>query len=305
VLILAAVVVIAFVGGGTAYVLASSGSTQHQAAVGDRASKARINRATHPATAPSTSAPSSRLVLSPARIPPKVDECSQQLTFAQDGNAGPISCSNGALNVVAWRYFASGKHSVMSLGPYATPAQVGDALCTDGPPIPIETSAYQLAALYYGWSFTQNPSAVLTQGGCQWNPTPATAAPAVIPPTTTPPPVPATLPCGPAVTGSGIEPTNIGLGCATGADQLNNISWTTWTATGGAGGTATETSNNCVPDCATGTNTSLPVNVQLSNPGYVNGAYVFQTITVTPLTGPNAGQPGSPVSDPGSAWGFG
>jgi hypothetical protein len=249
--------------------------------------------------------PPTRQVLAPAIVPPKVDECSEQLTFAQDGNAGPINCSSGALNAIAWRYFASSKHSVMSLGPYTTPAQVEDALCSDGPPIPIETSAYQLAALYYGWNFTQDPSAILTNGGCQWNTTPTTTAPEATPATTTPPAVPATLPCGPAATGSGVEPTNITLGCASGVDQLNNISWTTWTATGGAGGTATESSDNCVPDCATGTDTSLPVNVQLSSPGFVNGAYVFQTITVTTLTGPTAGQSGSPVSDPGSAWGFG
>lgn len=136
---------------------------------------------------------------------------------------------------------------------------------------------------------------------------PATTTPTATPPaaisapTTIPPPVPGTLPCGPAVTGSGIEPTNIDIGCADAGVQITNLSWTIWSATGTAGGVGTETTGGCF-NCGPGT--SLQVNVQLSNPGYVNGAYVFQTITITPLSGPNAFQSGSPVSDPGSAWGF-
>jgi ABC-type lipoprotein export system ATPase subunit len=244
--------------------------------------------------APSTSA---RQVLAPASVPPSVDECSQQLTFAVDGNAGPISCSNGTLNVVAWRYFAQDKHSVMSLGPYATPVQVSDALCADGSTIPIETSAYQLSALYYGWSFAEDPSAILTNGGCQTTTTPATSAPRIAAPPTTSRPLPAAPPCG--ITGPVVKPNSILLGCATGADELFNLRWTVWSSTS-AGGVGTASIRNCVPDCQSGSTTTFPVNVQLSNPGYVNGVYVFQTISTYLLS--RVGQAQS-SSDPGSGWG--
>ena len=120
-------------------------------------------------SAPSTTIGTSRRVLPPATIPPKVDECNQQLTFGVDGNASPVRCANGDLNVVAWDYFASNNLLVMALGPYATPGQVQEALCADlhHNTIPIETSSYQIAALYYGWTFALDPSAGLPNGECQ------------------------------------------------------------------------------------------------------------------------------------------
>jgi hypothetical protein len=46
--------------------------------------------------------------------------------------------------------------------------QVSEALCTDlhNSTIPIETSAYQISALYCGWQFGVDPSLVLLNGGC-------------------------------------------------------------------------------------------------------------------------------------------
>lgn len=117
--------------------------------------------------------------------------------------------------------------------------------------------------------------------------------------TTTVPVMPAAPPCGD--TGPVIQPTSIYFGCATGADELFPISWTVWTSTS-AGGVATASINNCTPDCASGTSTSFPVNVQLSDPGYVNGAYVFQTITTIPL---GSGGQSQSSSDPESGWGAG
>lgn len=111
-------------------------------------------------------------VLPPATVPSKVNECRAQLWFGANGNAGPLTCANGALNTVAWHYFASAKPPllVMRLGQYATPRQVQNALCVDiehnHSTIPIETSAYRLAALYYRWRFGIDPTQVLTTRSC-------------------------------------------------------------------------------------------------------------------------------------------
>lgn len=105
-----------------------------------------------------------REILPPAAIPPKVDECSEQLSIGADGNAGPTTCSHGRLNSLAWNYFAKGNPLVMALGPDATPDEITIAMCADlahGSTIPIETSAYDLAALYDGWSFGINPASDL------------------------------------------------------------------------------------------------------------------------------------------------
>ncbi len=57
----------------------------------------------------------------------------------------------------------------MSLGPFATPTQVAQAICSDArhsTEIPIESSAYRISALYYGWKFGIDPTTELTNGGC-------------------------------------------------------------------------------------------------------------------------------------------
>jgi hypothetical protein len=107
-------------------------------------------------------------VLAPATTPPVVNECSQQLTFSADGNAGPLTCPDGSLNVVAWADFAGNHPSVMSLGPDATPGDVVRAECADvaHSTIPIETSAVELATTYYGWKFAFDPTAGLPSGIC-------------------------------------------------------------------------------------------------------------------------------------------
>jgi hypothetical protein len=70
--------------------------------------------------------------------------------------------------VLAWDYYAKGNPLVMSLGPNATPGQVTEAVCADvrNSSNPIETDAYTLAAMYYGWHFGVDPSGVLISGGC-------------------------------------------------------------------------------------------------------------------------------------------
>jgi len=81
--------------------------------------------------------------------------------------------------------------------------------------------------------------------------------------------------------GSGIRLGTIFFGCATSNDFLGNITWSTWTATG-ANGAGTHNINNCHPDCAGGTYTRFPVEIQLTNPSNLDGMLVFKTATAAP-----------------------
>jgi len=115
-------------------------------------------------------------ILSPATVPSKVPECSQQLTYASDGDSSPIQCADGDLNVLEWNALATLEPSVMTLGYSATASEVQSALCKDASDSNsdantsaanvIEATTYQITALYYGWNFTSDPSAVLSNGGC-------------------------------------------------------------------------------------------------------------------------------------------
>jgi hypothetical protein len=84
-----------------------------------------------------------------------------------------------------------------------------------------------------------------------------------------------------------IRPSTIGYGCGVGNNNLTGLVWTTWGAAS-ATATATNVYANCVPDCAQGSYSHVPVRVRLSDPGNWNGLFVFQTMTVTPVSG---GQP--------------
>lgn len=123
-----------------------------------------------------TQASSSYAVLSPATVPPKVPECSTQITYQSDGNSGPITCGNGALNVLEWNALAALEPKVMSLGYSPSESQVAATLCADASDSNsdattrdstiIETTTYQISALYYGWSFPTNPTTVLSNSQC-------------------------------------------------------------------------------------------------------------------------------------------
>lgn len=133
--------------------------------------QATTTTAATPATTVSTSTttPANRAILPPATTQPVVAECSQQLEYGADGSYGPLTCVNGTdLNALAWNAAASGSPLIMSLGPDATPSQVDAALCSDigHSTIPIETGAYHLAAMYFGWSFAYDPSSTLANGSC-------------------------------------------------------------------------------------------------------------------------------------------
>lgn len=108
-------------------------------------------------------------ILAPANVPPRVALCSQQLTIGADGDAGPISCANGDLNALAWQYLAKINLNVMALGTDALPDQVLRAMCSDFSSTssrPIEITAYDISALYYGWNFGVSPSQEFQSGTC-------------------------------------------------------------------------------------------------------------------------------------------
>lgn len=110
-------------------------------------------------------------ILPPANVAPKIKECQQHLTYAADGNPSPIQCGNSALNVLAWNALAAQEPSVMKLGYQTSQAEVQAAICKDANvadadssaiiSVPLESTAYRLAALYYGWNFNLNPSQVI------------------------------------------------------------------------------------------------------------------------------------------------
>lgn len=144
-------------------------------------------------------------------------------------------------------------------------------------------------------------------------PTPATSSTTTIATTTPSSALPAAPNCDPGLGGSGFEPTTIFIGCATSADNVDSIHWTSWTTTN-AIGTASHNINNCEPDCADGTYSSFPVQVTLSDPATLEGVLVFTVITTTP-TSSRGGQESAtdaaclsdssgPCTSSGPDWGF-
>ena len=115
-------------------------------------------------------------VLSPATVPSKTPECSQPITFASNGNSGPVQCANGDLNILEWNALSAIEPSVLTLGYTPSVSQLQKALCSDANASSsdantrnsnaIEGTVYQIAALYYGWNFSPNPSVVLANGTC-------------------------------------------------------------------------------------------------------------------------------------------
>jgi hypothetical protein len=107
-------------------------------------------------------------VLPPARTLPVVTLCAQPVTTGTDGTAGPLICSNGGLNVLAWAFYVSLAPRVLSAGPFVSPTALQTAMCLDvkvsHATTAQETSAYELAAAYYGWNFSNDPTAVLPSG---------------------------------------------------------------------------------------------------------------------------------------------
>lgn len=122
-------------------------------------------------SSPGTGSPPSRAAsapLLPAREPPAVGECSVQLEFDGDGNASPLICHNGSINILAWNYFATIDSPLLGLGRDASEQRVETQLCADldHSTVPIERSAYTLARAYYGWRFGASPMNMLVDDAC-------------------------------------------------------------------------------------------------------------------------------------------
>ena len=90
--------------------------------------------------------------------------CSKPITTTSDQNATPLFCHDGAVNVLAWAFYGSVGVSIMSLGLNPNNGQPQGAMCDDmthnGAKPSQEANAYRLAAAYYGWSFTFDPTKV-------------------------------------------------------------------------------------------------------------------------------------------------
>ena len=96
-------------------------------------------------------------ILPPAPDPPLAQLCSANLVTTADGNAGPLLCRSGAVNVQAWDYYSNVSASILGLGLNPTQGQAESAICDDlkhnHATRSQEASGYRLASTYYGWQF--------------------------------------------------------------------------------------------------------------------------------------------------------
>jgi len=106
-------------------------------------------------------------ILAPAPDLPVANLCSTQITLTANGNAIPLLCQSGAVNVPAWRFYADVSASILGLGLNPTAGQVEAAICDDfkrGHATKVEEdSGYKLASTYYGWNFNVDPEKVTCQ----------------------------------------------------------------------------------------------------------------------------------------------
>lgn len=104
-------------------------------------------------------------ILPPATERPIGQLCSAPIQTATNGNAAPLLCRGGEVNVQAWRHYAEVSNTVLGLGQNPTQGQVEGALCADirmnHATASIESSGYQLAKAYYAWSFQTDPTLVM------------------------------------------------------------------------------------------------------------------------------------------------
>jgi hypothetical protein len=103
-------------------------------------------------------------VLPPANDAPIGTLCSKPIVSAADGNATPLLCHDGSVNVLAWKFYSDISQSILGLGQNPAQGQPQAAMCDDiahnGATRSTEVSGYRLAAAYYGWTFTFDPSKV-------------------------------------------------------------------------------------------------------------------------------------------------
>jgi hypothetical protein len=78
------------------------------------------------------------------------------MSYGADGNASPIICSNGAINVVAWDYLKPNAPALFAAGADASEAQVSTLVSKLVGPLPSSESEFCLVSAYYGWQFAIN-----------------------------------------------------------------------------------------------------------------------------------------------------
>ncbi|HKW58770.1 MAG TPA: hypothetical protein VJR46_03350 [Candidatus Dormibacteraeota bacterium] len=105
--------------------------------------------------------PVEKQVLPPATDFPVANLCSTPLHYTADGNATPLFCRGGEVNVLAWKFYANVSPSILGLGLNPTAGQVQAALCDDfnrsHATKVAEESGYAMATAYYGWAFNLKP----------------------------------------------------------------------------------------------------------------------------------------------------
>ena len=103
-------------------------------------------------------------VLKVATGAPVHPECAVGVWLSANGNAYPLTCRGGEVNVGAWTFYALTRPSVMTLGQNSTAQDVFESFCGEhansssgdnigGATGPERRSALSLAATYYGWNF--------------------------------------------------------------------------------------------------------------------------------------------------------
>ena len=117
----------------------------------------------------------------------------------------------------------------------------------------------------------------------------------VSPPTAPAAKVPTVVSCRPGQKPQ-VRPKSVDIGCA-GDISMSAVTWSTW-GSGTGDGSGTLTWHSCRPSCATGSLSSSPAFVVVSDP--LGG--VFQDVLITPPTGALTPQASS---QPGSGWGSG
>jgi hypothetical protein len=98
-----------------------------------------------------------RQVLAPAHELPVAKLCSTPIQTTADGRARPLLCHDGAVNVLAWKFYAPTSDSLFRLDAEASQFLAQNAVCDDighnHATRPEEADGFELASAYYGWNF--------------------------------------------------------------------------------------------------------------------------------------------------------
>jgi len=108
-------------------------------------------------------------VLVGASVPPVVALCAMPLTPSATGTIGPVKCSGGALNALAWDAALNVNQSILGLGAHASNTAITNELCQPAmqtTSLAEAESVVQIAQTYYGWVVPDNLASVLATPGC-------------------------------------------------------------------------------------------------------------------------------------------